>query len=88
MARCRNENLASDDRLGAMNSRLFVRVWRWALGSGLAVAMAVALMVHNQPQAQQAADNQPNVQDAFEIVASADSDSDSSSSSSWQDTSR
>jgi hypothetical protein len=83
MARCRNEGLGSDDRV---NARMFVRVWRWALGGGLAAAMAVALMVNSQPQPQ-VTETQPNVQDAFEIVASVDTDSDSSSSSSWQDSS-
>ena len=84
LARCRNESLSSDER---MNARFFVRVWRWALGGGgLAAAMAVALMVHSQP-GPVTVQTQPNVQDAFEIVASVDSDSDSSSSSSWQDSS-
>jgi hypothetical protein len=83
MARCRNEGMSSDER---MNARLFARVWRWALGGGLAAAMAVALMVNSQPRTP-VAETQSKLQDAFEIVASVDSDSDSSSSSSWQDSS-
>jgi hypothetical protein len=83
MARCRNEGLGGDDRV---NARTFVRIWRWALGGGLAVAMAFALMVNTQPRPA-VTETQSNVQDAFEIVASVDSDSDSSSSSSWQDSS-
>ena len=85
LARCRNESVSSDERVSA---RVFVRIWRWALGGGLAAAMAVALMVNTQPRPV-AVDTQSSVQDAFEIVASVDSDSDSSSSSSssWQDSS-
>jgi len=83
MARCRHEGVSSDER---MNARTFVRIWRWALGGGLAAAMAVALMVNSQPQPT-ATETPSSVQDAFEIVASVDSDSDSSSSSSWQDSS-
>jgi hypothetical protein len=84
MARCRNEGLGSDNRIGV---HTFSRIWRWALGGGLAFCMAVALVVQNQAQSQQA-DNQQKVQEAFEIVASMDTDSDSfSSPSSWQDSS-
>jgi hypothetical protein len=82
LARCRNEGLGGNDRV----VRAASLVWRWAIGGGLAVCMAVVLMVQNHPQAAPA-DNQQNVQDAFEIVASMNSDSDSSSSSSWQDSS-
>jgi hypothetical protein len=89
MARCRNEGLGSDDRVGGrMSWGAFSRIWRWALGGGLAFCMAVALVVQNQAQPEQA-DNQQKVQEAFEIVASMDTDSDSASTpSSWQDTSR
>jgi hypothetical protein len=84
MARCRNEN-----RGGEWLPRL-IGMWRWALGGGLALSMAVALVVTTQVQTEQA-DNQKNVQDAFEIMASldtsTDSDTSSSSSSSWQDSS-
>jgi hypothetical protein len=83
LARCRHEGMSGDERT---NARVLVRVWRWALGGGLAAAMAVALMVNSQPQPA-ATEAQSNVQDAFEIVASLDSDLDSSSSSSWQDSS-
>ena len=83
IARCRHEGLSSDERVDA---RIFVRAWRWALGGGLAAAMAVALLVNSQPHPA-TTETQSSVQDAFEIVASVDSDSDSSSSSSWQDSS-
>jgi hypothetical protein len=54
----------------------FGRVWRWALGGGLGIQTP-------------SADQQKNVQEAFEIMASIDnSDTDSSASStSWQDSS-
>jgi hypothetical protein len=80
MARCRNEGFAGE-------ARAFSRIWRWALGGGLAVMLAAALVVQNQVQTEKA-DKQQNVQEAFEIVASMNADSDSSSSSSsWQDSS-
>lgn len=85
MARCRNEGLGGDNRIDV---RTFSRIWRWALGGGLAFCMAVVLVVQNQAQSEQA-DNQQKVQEAFEIVASMDTDSDSSASpSSWQDSTR
>jgi len=71
----------------------FTRIWRWALGGGLGVCLAIGLMVAQVgPVAQvqtQDADQQKNVQEAFEIMASSDnSDTDSSASSaSWQDSS-
>jgi hypothetical protein len=80
MARCRNEGLAGE-------VRAFSRIWRWALGGGLAVMLAMALVMQNQVQTEKA-DKQQNVQEAFEIVASMNADSDPSSSpSSWQDSS-
>jgi hypothetical protein len=84
MARCRNENLGIGDHHAA---GAFSRIWRWALGGGLAVCMAVILMAQNQaPPAQP--DQQQNVQEAFEVVASMNTNPDSSpSSSSWQDSS-
>ena len=85
MARCRHEGLG-----GGMTSATVARIWRWALGTGVAVSMAVALMV-NQVQTEKTVkvDNQKSVQEAFEIMASIDTDSDSSSSTStsWQDSS-
>jgi predicted membrane GTPase involved in stress response len=60
-------------------------MWRWAVGGGLTLCLAMAVVV-NQVQTEKA-DKQKNVQEAFEIVASVDSDSDSSSSTSWQDSS-
>ena len=81
IARCRNAGVGAEG--------ISVRgIWRWALGSGLAVCLAVFLLVpHDQPQAP-LPDKQKNVQEAFEIMASIDSsDSSSSSSSSWQDSS-
>ena len=61
------------------------RMWRWALGGGVILSVAVALaaaQIHTEK-----IDKQINVQEAFEIVASMNTDSDSSSSS-WQDSSR
>lgn len=82
MARCRHEGLGVEQPTFAA----FSRVWRWVLGGGVAVSMAVALMV-NQAQTEKA-EKQKNVQEAFEIMASIDTgDTDSSSSSSWQDSS-
>src|SRR5271155_3904192 len=53
------------------------RMWRWALGGGLGLCLAVSLLaaqVHSEQ-----VDKQKNVQEAFEIMASIDStDSDSS----------
>jgi len=73
-------------------------LWRWALGGGLGVCLAIGLMVAQvQTQVQQTrvqaqvqtenVDKQKTVQEAFEIMASLNSDSDSSSSSPWQDSS-
>jgi hypothetical protein len=81
LARCRTEKRAA-----------FVRVWRWVLGSGLGVCLAVGLLVSQVTQVPtEKVDNQKNVQEAFEIMASIDNssaDSDSSASpSSWQDSS-
>jgi hypothetical protein len=78
LARCRHEEAVSPARLG--------RMWRWALGGGVALALALAFVVTQSYS--EKADKQKNVQEAFEIVASMDTDSDSSSStSSWQDSS-
>jgi len=82
LARCRHEGPGGDTVV--VRYVRFAQVWRWALGGGLAVAMAVAFVV-TQINSEKV-DNQKNVQEAFEIVASIDTDSDSSSSS-WQDTS-
>jgi len=84
MARCRHEGPGSEASVTSLVG--LVRVWRWALGGGLAFCMALTLMI-TQIQSEKAA-KQKNVQEAFEIMASIDNDSDSSSSSStWQDSS-
>ncbi len=83
LARCRLEGHADETRPYALSH--LAMIWRWALGGGLALVMALAFVM-KQVQSQ-SADNQKNVQEAFEIVASMDTDSDSSSSSSWQDSS-
>jgi hypothetical protein len=80
LARCRHEGLGVES--GVIS---FARMWRWALGGGLALSMALAFAVtqiHSEK-----ADRQKDVQEAFGIMASIDIDSDSSSSSSWQDSS-
>jgi hypothetical protein len=87
LARCRHEEIEQDVCPTARKSWVtFAGMWRWALGGGLALSMAVAFMV-SQIQAEKATTKQKSVQEAFEIVASMDTDSDSSSSSSWQDSS-
>jgi hypothetical protein len=84
LARCRSEK---------QTPLSFGRIWRWALGGGLGVCLAVTLLVTQVTQVAPAqkpnVDQQKNVQEAFEIMASIDnSDTDSSASStSWQDTS-
>jgi hypothetical protein len=84
LARCRHEVMRSGGISPVWPVR-FGRMWRWALGGGLALSMALALVT---TQSYSENDKQKNVQEAFEIVASMDTDSDSSSSSSsWQDSS-
>jgi hypothetical protein len=82
VAHCRRAGLEPEPNVISM-----ARMWRWALGGGLALCLALGLLaaqIHSQK-----VDKQKDVQEAFEIVASIDTDSDSSSSSpSWQDTSR
>jgi len=81
LARCRSEKQAPLS---------LTRVWRWALGGGLGVCLAVSLLVTQVSQVQSdKVDQHKNVQEAFEIVASmnnADTDS-SASASSWEDSS-
>jgi hypothetical protein len=84
LARCRHEGLGTESGVGAFVR--FGRMWRWALGGGLALSMALVVTQINSAKVD-GADNQKNVQEAFEIMASIDTDSDSSSSSSWQDSS-
>ena len=85
LARCRSEK---------QEAVSLTRIWRWALGGGLGICLAVSLLVVQVSQVApddqtQNADQQKNVQEAFEIMASNDnSDNDTSSSStSWQDSS-
>jgi hypothetical protein len=86
LSRCRREGLGEERRTTALNWLPRVAgMWRLALGGGLALSMAAALLV-TQIQSQ-SADKQKNVQEAFEIMASIDNSSDTSSSSSWQDSS-
>jgi hypothetical protein len=80
LARCRYEG--SGIEAGRVS---LARMWRWALGGGLAVSMALALVVTQFPS--EKVDKEKNVQEAFQILASVDTDPDSSSSSSWQDSS-
>jgi hypothetical protein len=84
LARCRSEK---------QEAVSLTRVWRWALGGGLGICLAVTLLVAQvsqvAPAPAQNADQQKNVQEAFEIMASSDnSDTDTSATSaSWQDSS-
>ncbi len=84
LARCRSEKESAVS---------FGRIWRWALGGGLGICLAVSLLVtqvtHVAPAQPQNSDQQKSVQEAFEIMASVDnSDTDSSAAStSWQDSS-
>jgi hypothetical protein len=84
LARCRNEG-ADRGWKTVFSSVRFLRVWRWALGGGLALCMATLLVV-SQNQSEQV-EKQKKVQEAFEIMASIDNNSDSSSTSTWQDSS-
>ena len=83
LARCRSEGRS------AMSYLRFSPMWRWALGGGLGLCVAVAL-VFAQMHAE-LVNKQKNVQEAFEIMASIDTETDaslspsSSSPSSWQD---
>jgi len=81
LVRCRGELQASSQ---AWFPHL-AQIWRWALGGGLAVSLALVLMA-SQLQTEKVP-QQPKVQEAFEIMASIDTDSDSSSTTSWQDSS-
>jgi hypothetical protein len=86
LARCRYEGM--DAEAGGISPARLGRMWRWALGGGLAFSMALAFVVTQSYSERERADKQKNVQEAFEIMASIDTDSDSSSSSSsWQDSS-
>ena len=81
VARCRNEGASLDSAVFSLR-----RAWRWVLGGGLGVCLAIFLtMPHAQPAAP-VPDKQKNVQEAFEIMASLDN-SDSSSTPTWQDSS-
>jgi hypothetical protein len=87
LALCREAAQAAEAR--ALSS--FNGVWRWVLGGGLSVCLAVFLLVpQNQRPHPAPTTEQKNVQDAFQILATIDaSDSDSSPppSSTWQDSS-
>jgi len=84
VARCRNASVGGD-------WIAFRSILRWALGGGLGVCLAVVLLVpHARPVTAPPADQNKNVQEAFEIMASMDTSSDStpsSSNSTWQDSS-
>jgi hypothetical protein len=79
LARCRTEGQSVARGIGSL--------WHWALGGGLGICLAVGLLVAQIHSAD--VDKQKNVQEAFAIMASADTgDVDSSSTSSpWPDSS-
>ena len=63
-------------------------IWRWALGGGLGLCLAVALMAGQIPGSSPSAEKQQKVQEAFEIMANLDSpEAEDSSSSTEQDSS-
>ena len=81
LARCRHEVDSPESRGWlALN-----RFWRWTLGTGLGVSLAILLLARPHSDTPAPTD-QPNVQDAFEVLASFGPDTDSSNNtSSWQD---
>lgn len=86
LARCRAEGRS------ALSFLRLSPMWRWAMGGGVSLCLAVALLVA-QVHSEQVT-KQRKVQEAFEIMASIDTDPDSafssqtsSSTTSWQDTS-
>jgi hypothetical protein len=89
LARCREVKRAAEARAFYSLSGM----WRWALGGGLSVCLALFLMVPRAPFSHsEPVGNQQSVQEAFTIMASiqtsdSDSDSSTSTSSSWQDSS-
>ena len=78
LARCRSEVQT------AVSYSRFSLAWRWVLGGGLGLCLAVGLLTAQIHSAQ--VDKQKNVQEAFEIMASIDNDADATPSS-WQDSS-
>ena len=85
LARCRSEKQSEIS---------FARVWRWVLGGGLGICLAVTLLVAQvtqvAPVQTQGVDQQKSVQEAFEIIASSDNsdtDAPAASTTSWQDSS-
>jgi hypothetical protein len=83
LARCRQGGLRMESGWAA-----FGQIWRWALGGGMGISLAVALAA-TQIRSESATHlQQKKVQEAFAIVASLGTDPDSSSTpstSSWQD---
>jgi len=68
----------------------FGRIWRWTLGGGLGLCLAVLLVTQQIPATSPTDLKQQKVQAAFEVMANLDSpetDSTSSSTSTWQDSS-
>ena len=83
LARCRYAGA------GAESHGFFLGgVWRWALGGGLGMCLAVVLMAGQIPRGSPAAEKQQKVQEAFEVMANLDSpEADASSASTDQDSS-
>jgi hypothetical protein len=82
LARCRYGGAGADSHGFFLSG-----VWRWTLGGGLGLCLAVALLAAQIPAGSPAAEKQQKVQEAFEIMANLDSPEADSTSSTEQDSS-
>ena len=84
LARCRNEGTVAKPRASKWG-----HPWRWAVGTGLGISLALLLLVQGHSPATTPPDAK-GVQEAFEILAAIGPDTDappSPNNSSWQDSS-
>lgn len=83
LARCRYAGASVEPRDYFLGG-----VWRWTLGGGLGICVAVALMLAQIPAVSPSAQKQQKVQEAFEVMANLDSpDADTSYASTESDSS-